>query len=180
VPGELSAVGNVFRAGFSTLPETAFVSIGGVGDLDYYGRDNVAVGRIGEPRRMFGRYTTSPAKIVQLKKPPVWPAGLDVLPADQVETYVLRHAGARPWDRDEHDLRVTFDVAEGRGEIIDSEDRVGGYPHPQPTRAPFVEAEWNLDTMEPRSGHYPGEHPGEIQQPQTPRGREAARIPGKP
>jgi hypothetical protein len=25
------------------------------------------------------------------------------------------------------------------------------------TRAPFVEAEWNLDTMEPKSGIYPGQ-----------------------
>jgi hypothetical protein len=163
--GELSAVGNVLRAGFSTLPDIAFVSIGGVGDLHYYGRGNVAVGRTGKPLPMFGRYTTSPAKIVQLTKPPVWPAGLEVLPADQVETYVLRNAGARPWDRDADDLRVTFDVAEGRGRIIDDEKQVGGFRKQREVRAPFVESEWNLDTMEPKSGHYPGEQPDMIQQP---------------
>ena len=164
-PGELSAVGNVFRAGFSTLPDTAFLSIGGVGDLHYYGRDNIAVGRTGEPRPMFGRYTTSPAKIVQLKQAPAWPAGLDVLPANQVETYVLRNAGARPWDRDADDLRVTFDVAEGRGRIIDDEKQVGGFRPQKEVHAPFVESQWNLDTMEPKSGHYPGERPDTIQQP---------------
>jgi pectate lyase len=163
--GELTAVGNVFRAGFSTLPDTAFLTIGGVGDLDFYGRDNIAVGRTGEPRRMFGRYTTSPAKIVQLKRPPVWPAGLQVLPANQVETYVLRNAGARPWDRDADDLRVTFDVAEGRGHVIDDEKEVGGFRPQKEVHAPFVESEWNLDTMEPKSGHFPGEHVNEIQQP---------------
>jgi hypothetical protein len=163
--GELAAVGNVFRAGFSTLPDTAFLSIGGVGDLDYYGRDNVAVGRTGEPRRMFGRYTTSPAKIVQVSKPPLWPAGLAVLPANQVETDVLRNAGARPWDRDADDLRVTFDVAEGRGRILDDENQVGGFRPQKEVHAPFVESQWNLDTMEPKSGHYPGEHTDIIQQP---------------
>jgi pectate lyase len=163
--GELTAVGNVFRAGFSTLPDTVFLSIGGVGDLDYYGRDNLAVGRTGEPRRMFGRYTTSPAKIIEVSQPPLWPAGLDVLPSDQVETYVLRNAGARPWDRDADDLRVTFDVAEGRGHIIDDESEVGGFRPQKVTHAPFVEADWNLDTMEPKSGHYPGEHLDTIQQP---------------
>ena len=120
---------------------------------------------------MFGRYTTSPARIVEIAHPDIWPAGLDVLPANQVETHVLREAGARPWDRDPHDIRVIFDVAEGRGEIIDSEAEVGGYPHPEETHAPFVEADWNLDTMEPRSGHYPGET-GEIQQPTTARDAE--------
>jgi hypothetical protein len=164
-PGELSAVGNVFRAGFSTLFDTTFVSIGGAGDLDYYGRDNIAVGRTGEPRKMFGRYTTTSATIIQVKQPPVWPAGLQVLPANQVETYVLRNAGARPWDRDADDLRVTFDVAEGRGKIIDDENQVGGFRPQKVVHAPFVESEWNLDTMEPKSGHYPGEHPDTIQQP---------------
>ena len=164
-PGELSAVGNVFRAGFSTLPDTTLLSIGGAGDLDYYGRDNIAVGRTGEPRKMFGRYTTTSATIIQVKQPPVWPAGLQVLPANQVETYVLRNAGARPWDRDADDLRVTFDVAEGRGKIIDDENQVGGFRPQKVVHAPFVESEWNLDTMEPKSGHYPGEHPDTIQQP---------------
>ena len=164
-PGELSAVGNVFRAGFSTLPDTTFVSIGGAGDLDYYGRDNIAVVRTGEPRKMFGRYTTTSATIIQVKQPSVWPAGLQVLPANQVETYVLRNAGARPWDRDADDLRVTFDVAEGRGKIIDDENQVGGFRPQKVVHAPFVESEWNLDTMEPKSGHYPGEHPDTIQQP---------------
>jgi hypothetical protein len=114
---------------------------------------------------MFGRYTTSPAKIMQLKHPPVWPAGLQVLPTNEVETNVLRNAGARPWDRDADDLRVTFDVAEGRGRIIDDEKQVGGFRPQKEVRAPFIEAQWDLDAMEPKSGHYPGEHVDVIQQP---------------
>jgi hypothetical protein len=170
--GELSAVGNVLRAGFSTRSDVAFLTIGGVGDLRYHGRDNVAVDRMGRPLPMFGRYTTSPARIIEVRRPVVWPAGLEVLPSNQVETHLLRHAGARPWDRDEHDIRVLFDVVEGRGEIIDDEREVGGYPQVTPTRAPFVEADWNLDTMEPRSGRYPGQRDDFVAQPTTARDRE--------
>jgi pectate lyase len=169
--GQLSAVGNVLRGGFSTRADIAFLSIGGVGDLRYYGRDNVAIDRLGKALPMFGRYTTSPARIIEVRRPDIWPEGLPLLPANQVETDVLRNAGARPWDRDEHDLRVTFDVAEGRGEIIDNEAQVGGYPKLEATRAPFVEADWDLATMEPRSGRYPGQSTERVQQPQTPRGQ---------
>jgi hypothetical protein len=122
---------------------------------------------------MFGRYGETQAKLIEAKAPVSWPAGLDVLPVRDVETHVLAQAGARPWDRDEHDIRVLFFVAEGRGEIIDDEKQVGGYPHPASTQAPFVEAEWNLDTMEPRSGAYPGQK-GPIQvASQRPRPRDA-------
>lgn len=173
--GELSAVGNVLRGGFSTRDDIAFLTIGGVGDLRYHGRDNIAVDRQGRPLPMFGRYTTSPARIIEVARPIVWPAGLAVLPAGQVETHVLRFAGARPWDRDPHDIRVIFDVAEGRGHVIDDESEVGGYPAVEPTRAPFVEADWNLDTMEPRSGRYPGQRDDFIQQPTTARDAEMRR-----
>ncbi len=169
--GELSAVGNVLRGGFSTREDIAFLTIGGVGDLEYHGRDNIAVDRQGRPLPMLGRYTTSPARIIQVPRPVIWPAGLPVLPANQVETHVLRNAGARPWDRDPHDIRVIFDVVEGRGEIIDNETQVGGYPRAEPVRAPFVEADWDLATMEPRSGRYPGQH-DEPQQPTTRRDAE--------
>jgi hypothetical protein len=121
---------------------------------------------------MFGRYTTSAARVVESRRPVVWPEGLAVLPANQVETHVLRFAGARPWDRDAHDIRVTFDIVEGRGEIIDDEREVGGYPEVSPVRAAFVEADWNLDTMEPRSGRYPGQRDDFVQQPTTARDSE--------
>jgi hypothetical protein len=173
--GLLSAVGNVLRGGFSTREDVAFLTIGGVGDLRYHGRDNIAIDRQGRPLPMLGRYTTSPARIVEVPRPPVWPEGLAVLPAGQVETHVLRFAGARPWDRDAHDIRIVFDVAEGRGRIIDDESEVGGYPRQEPTSAPFVEAEWDLATMEPRSGRYPGQRDDFIQQPATARDTEMRR-----
>lgn len=168
--GELSAVGNVMRGGPSTDEGLPFLMLGGDGDLRYHGRDNIAVDKHGKPLPMFGRYGETRAKLIEVEKPVIWPQGLDVLPARDVETHVLANAGARPWDRDEHDIRVLFFVAEGRGEIIDDEKQVGGYPVFAETRAPFVEADWNLDTMEPRSGRYPGQK-GPIQENQSARDR---------
>lgn len=147
--GQMAAVGNVLRAGQSTPPKLAMVEIGGYGDLEFYGRDNIAVDQIGEPLPMFGRYTTSPAKIIQVDKPPLWPEGLEPMPAVQVQQYVLSHAGARPWDRDYDDVRLIADVAEGRGRIIDSQDDIHGYPKQHETHRPFDPSKWDLRFMTP-------------------------------
>ncbi len=149
--GKLSVVGTVMRAGESTLPHIALVEIGGYGDLDYYGKDNVAVNQIGEPLPMFGRYTTSPAKIVMQKTPPIWPPNVTVLPSSAVQQHVLHNAGARIWDRDYDDVRLIADVAEGRGYIINSQDDIHGYPVQKPTTRPFNPDDWNLIDMTPKS-----------------------------
>ena len=47
---------------------------------------------------------------------------------------------------------------------------VGGYPEIEPTAAPFKESDWNLDTMTPRSGLYPGQKQG-AQEHLSPRDR---------
>lgn len=160
VEGQLSAVGNVMRGGPSTEPNLPFLMLGGDGDLLYYGKDNLAVDKFGRPLPDFGRYGETRAKLIAAKKPVSWWPGLAVLPARDVETHVLALAGARPWDRDAHDIRVLFFIAEGRGEIIDDESEVGGYGEVKSVTAPFIEADWNLDTMEPKSGIYPGQKRG--------------------
>ncbi len=163
VMGELSAVGNVMRGGPSTEPGLPLLMLGGDGHLRYHGRDNIAVDKNGQPLPQFGRYGETRAQLIEAAEPVVWPADLPVLAARDVETHVLAHAGARPWDRDTHDLRVLFFIAEGRGEVIDDESEVGGYGSVAPTQAPFIEADWDLGTMEPKSGLYPGQktHPNE-------------------
>jgi hypothetical protein len=99
---------------------------------------------------MFGRYTTTNARIIEMRRPPVWWEGLQPIPAVDVQVSVLRDVGARPWDRDQRDVLLIAEVAEGRGEIIDHERQVGGYPPvTEPTRKPFVEADWDLSTMTP-------------------------------
>lgn len=150
VNGRITAVGNVLRGGQDTAAGLPFLMIGGQGDLDYHGADNVMVDRWGSPLPEFGSYGQTGARIVPHARPLDWPEGLVAMPALAVETHVLAHAGARPWDRDADDVRVLADVAEGRGEIIDHEDEVGGYPKHAMTRRPFDPAQWDLATMRPK------------------------------
>ena len=149
--GKMTVVGNVLRAGPSTPTDRlAFMMIGGAGDVEYYGRDNIAVDQVGEPLRMFGRYTTAPARIIETRRPPVWWEGLAPIPAEQVQVAVLSQVGARPWDRDMRDVLLIAEVAEGRGEIIDHERQVGGYPAVvEATRKPFNPDDWDLRFMTP-------------------------------
>ncbi|MFN4025762.1 MAG: pectate lyase, partial [Hyphomonas sp.] len=149
--GKMDLIGNVLRAGQSTPDGLPLVMLGGDGDLALYSRDNIAVDRWGNPLPERGRYTTGAAGFIDAPAPMPLPAGLPILPATAVERYVLANAGARPWDRDSHDVRVFANAAEGRGEIIDSQQEVGGYPKFEPTRRAFDPALWDLETMLPKS-----------------------------
>ena len=169
--GQLSAVGNVMRGGPSTDAGLPFMMLGGDGDLEYYEKDNIAVDKFGNLLPMFGRYGETRAKLIKMAKPVSWPAGVAVMPARNLETHILAHAGARPWDRDGDDIRVLFFIAEGRGRIIDDEKEVSAYPAHKPTQAAFVEADWDLTTMEPKSGRYPGQK-GPIQERLSTRDRQ--------
>lgn len=146
--GQMVARGNVMRAGISTEPLAMFM-VGGSGDIDVYFEDNIAVDRLGQPLPLQGRYTTTPIEVEAMKRAPALPFGVTLLPASQVQDAVIANAGARPWDRDDIDRRIVADVIEGRGEIIDSQEQVGGYPQMKETRQAFVPEDWNLDTMEP-------------------------------
>jgi hypothetical protein len=170
VTGEITAIGNVMRGGNDTDPGLPFLMLGGVGDLAYYGRDNRAVDRHGNALPPFGRYGETSARLIEAEAPLADLSGYQILPSIEVETALLATAGARPWDRGAEEIRVLFFIAEGRGDILDSEDQVGGYPKLEETRAPFREADWNLDTMTPKSGLYPGQKPG-AQEHLSPRDR---------
>ena len=145
--GQLTLIGNVLRAGPSTPPDVALFTLGGSGDVELYAQDNIAVDRLGRPLPTEGRYTTSPAAIQHVPQPPSMPEGLKPLAASEVQDAVIRNAGARPWDRDAIDRRIIADTIEGRGEIIDSEQDVGGYPVQPATRQAFDPAEWDLKSL---------------------------------
>jgi hypothetical protein len=49
------------------------------------------------------------------------------------------------------DARIVADTIEGRGEIINSEEEVGGYPQDVATQQAFEEKDWDLATMVPHS-----------------------------
>jgi len=79
VDGKLTAIGNVMRGGVSTDPDLPFLMIGGVGDLLYYGRDNIAVDRLGNDLPMFGRYGVTRAQIREQDAPLHDLEGYDIL-----------------------------------------------------------------------------------------------------
>jgi hypothetical protein len=160
VTGEITAVGNVLRGGDDTEPGLPFLMLGGAGDLAYYGRDNRAVDRLGNALPMFGRYGETSARLIEREAAIASLDGYDVLPSSEVETTLLASAGARPWDRGSEEIRVLNFIAEGRGSIIDDEKEVGGYPPIKAVSAPFRESDWDLATMTPRNGRYPGQKTG--------------------
>ena len=158
VTGQITAIGNVMRGGNDTDEGLPFLMLGGDGDLDYYGKDNLAVDRHGNALPEFGRYGETQDKLIRAKAPLAPVGGYRILPVRDVETSVLATAGARPWARDAEEIRVLFFVAEGRGQVIDDEKQVSAYPKvAAAVRAPFVEGDWDLATMEPKSGMYPAQ-----------------------
>ncbi|MFZ6801840.1 pectate lyase family protein [Undibacterium sp. Di24W] len=142
--GKLNVVGNVMRGGFSTEKGLPLISIGGDGDLAYFEKDNIAVDQFGAPLPMLGRYGQTRAQLLLRETPIDWPDGLQVMPAKDVETELLRYAGARPWDRDADDIRVLYFIAEGRGTIINDEREVSSYPKAKMTQAAFNEQDWDM------------------------------------
>src|SRR3546814_14434912 len=101
VTGQSTAIGNGMRGGNDTDAGLPLLMLGGDGDLQYYGQDNIAVDRHGNPLPQFGRYGETRAELIRAKAPPAPVAGYDIVPTRDVETSVLATAGARPWARDE-------------------------------------------------------------------------------
>ncbi|RKD89200.1 pectate lyase [Halopiger aswanensis] len=66
--------------------------------------------------------------ITELEERPLWPDGIEAMPAAKTRWHNLANVGARPADRTEHDWRLIKDVWTGDGERIDSQEEVGGYP----------------------------------------------------
>ena len=114
----VAVVGNVMYAGVNTTPKLALVAAKG----DAYMEDNLAFDREGKPAAL------TAGDIHILPDKPVWPSGLQALPAAQVAENVLQHAGARPKDRDAVDQRIVRQFRERGGKFIDSQTEVGGYP----------------------------------------------------
>src|SRR3546814_19124901 len=95
--------------------------------MQYHGKDNIAVDRNRNPLPELGRYGETRAELIRAKAPLAPVADYDILPTRDVETSVLATAGARPWARDDEEIRILFYIAEGRGEIIDDAKQVSAY-----------------------------------------------------
>lgn len=150
VAGQIVVVGNVLTYGPSTAADLPLLYARGDAPCDVYMTDNMIYDQRGQRRDAATGPESLGSRCRVLDSPPLWPAGLEALPADRVRQHVLKHAGARPWDRDEIDTRIVSEVRQGRGRIIDSEQQVGGYPHHRPTRAAFDPDQWDLEDMTKR------------------------------
>ncbi len=159
--GQLALVGNVLRHGPDTPPGTPLFSLGGHGDVELHLADNLAVDAQGREVPLTGRYTAGTARMLPAglaspdapaERPAYLPPRLQPLPARLLEDRILLSAGARPWDRDPIDFKLLSDVAEGRGQIIDSETQSSGYPRAAPTARRFVPEDWHLHDMSPKAG----------------------------
>ncbi|MDR7271575.1 hypothetical protein J2X20_004243 [Pelomonas saccharophila] len=150
--GKVTLAGNVYRAGPGTERNLPLFTLGGVGDVQLYEQDNLAVDRQGQPLPMTGRYTTS-AEIIPVRQPYL-PAGLNWLPPRELEKLLPLYVGSRPWARDPLDFKQLSDIAEDRGQLIDDEtqNNPAGLPQRKPTQRAFVEADWNLADMSPKAG----------------------------
>lgn len=149
--GKLNVVGNVMRGGLSTKKGLSLMSFGGDGDLAYFEKDNVAVDQFGAALPMLGRYGQTRAQLLLKGAPIDWPEGLQAMPAIDIETELLRYAGARPWDRDADDIRILFYIAEGRGTIINDEREVSRYPKSKLVQAKFNEQDWDMASGIPKA-----------------------------
>ncbi len=118
---DVSSIGNVFEMG----PDSYSFDERSIHHYDatLYLDDNVSIPA--------GRPQTDDSQTL-VDEPPIWPSGLDrddIVASDAVPEFVLCNAGPRPGDRPpvETDL-IANRVGDGSGEIIDSQDEVGGYP----------------------------------------------------
>jgi hypothetical protein len=151
--GKLALLGNVYRQGPDTRPATPLFALGGHGDIELFLEGNLAVDEVGRPVAQTGVYTAGPARILQASQPYLPPDLKTVFPAERLEAELPLAVGARPWARDPIDFKLLSDVAEGRGQIIDSELQNGhGFPRYAPTRRAFDPAAWNLEDMSPKAG----------------------------
>ena len=146
--GKMDLVGNVMRAGADTRVGLALLTLEGIADLSVHLRDNLVFDREGKPALLTGIAKGATGHILEQSARVNWPPYVNPLPAAEVEETVLRHAGARPWDRDAIDQRIVRQSRDRTGRIIDSEQQVGGYPSLAETRASFQPSEWDLTTME--------------------------------
>jgi hypothetical protein len=145
VTSQLAIVGNLLEHGPDSPARLALFLNHGPTPLELFAEDNLALDRAGQAAPLF-----DPKSLPLARTRPVWPEGLEAIPAAQVKESVAKNVGARPWDRDPIDERIVRAALERAGKIIDGESEVGGYPERPATRAPFNVEEWHLATMQRR------------------------------
>lgn len=128
---ELIMVGNVARKGPSSHAEMVFFEVWpSYGPCDIYLKDNLFLGADGAALSSSPGFRDKSRKLGPLQpaegmrfveSPSNWPPRLKALPATEAAEWVLRNAGARPWERDSTDRRMIEEIRQGAGRIIRSQ-----------------------------------------------------------
>lgn len=118
----VAVVGNILRYGRDSYSDLALVSYHG----DAYLNDNLTFNLDNKPM-----YDTA-GVIKRLGTAPVWPQGIGIIAAKDLQPLLLSAVGARYWQRDAIDQRIVQSYLSRDGRIIDSQQQVGGYPHVTP------------------------------------------------
>lgn len=132
----VSIEGNVLYAGKNTNEKMALVAAMG----DAFMKDNLAFGAEGMALPL------TYGNINILSEKPVWPTDFMPLPANEVVGYITGHVGARPKERDAVDKRIIQDFLDKKGQILDSQDEVGGYPKHKATYRKLDVPEEDIDS----------------------------------
>ncbi|MBR9704493.1 hypothetical protein GOV12_03720 [Candidatus Pacearchaeota archaeon] len=101
----------------------------------FFGRNNFLNGHIQLIPWASGFYGRLRFSIVGIPVPestkidyaPIWPKDYSIIPVKSIPEFVLINSGARPLDRDPVDIRIINQVRNKTGEIILSQDDVGGW-----------------------------------------------------
>ena len=141
--GKMSVAGNYIEYGPNTSDQISAGNFQG-GPVEVFWKDNEIISNT-----LVRPFKGTPTFVLS---PPIWPTGLEALPAAEVKDWALKNAGAFPWDRDAIDQQIIDGIKAGNGQIIDSESEAGGYPAVEPVYRKFNAAEWNLDTMTKKKG----------------------------
>lgn len=124
---QVAVVGNVLRYGRDSYSDLALVSYHG----DAYLQDNLTFNLDDKP--MYDAMGV----IKRLTAAPVWPQGISVMAAKELEQQLLPVIGARYWQRDAIEQRIVQSYFNRDGRIIDSQQQVGGYPQIKPVYRPL-------------------------------------------
>jgi hypothetical protein len=121
-----TVVGNVLKPGASSTSESKIYVVGdSARGTRLFLADNRSPQATEDPWDLL---VDDSHTAIRAKSPPVWVTPLTVRIAADLVADILENAGARPADRDDVDLRIVNDVKNGTGQIINSQDAVGGWP----------------------------------------------------
>jgi hypothetical protein len=157
------------RGPFDGTDGLPFLMLGGDGDLEYYGKDNIAVDKWGAQQAAYVRtlWRDTGEADRPAKKPVSWPNGVAGACRCAMSRRMCWPVPARAHGTaTSDDIRVLFFVAEGRGSRSSTMKRTGRAAIPSAGADPRHRSSrptGTSNTMEPKSGLYPGQK-GPIQE----------------